>query len=90
MDSKIGTIKAGVPQGSVLGPLLFLLFVNDIAREVSTLGVKVMLFIDDTNVFIPILYYVHMYVCIYKTKLHNKVFTFLAKKLFFTQNFMEL
>ncbi len=52
MTQKIGTIKTGVLSGSVLGPRLFLLYVNDIARAVSILDVKVMLIADDTNVFI--------------------------------------
>ena len=40
-------VRSGVPQGTVLGPLLFLLYVNDIAQEV---GATVRLFADDREV----------------------------------------
>ena len=43
-------ISCGVPQGSVLGPLLFLIYVNDIANH-SPLG-NIRLFADDTNIFV--------------------------------------
>ena len=48
--STITDITCGVPQGSVLGPLLFLLYINDINNVVPSGIVK--LFADDTNVFI--------------------------------------
>ena len=41
-------MKCGVPQGSVLGPLLFLLYVNDICDNVKS---PLTLFPDDTNIF---------------------------------------
>ena len=49
-DSFVTSVSCGVPQGSVLGPLLFLVYVNDIGNAVPSASVK--LFADDTNLFI--------------------------------------
>ena len=47
--STLQTIKCGVPQGSTLGPLLFLLYINDIANTSNKLSFRI--FADDANVF---------------------------------------
>jgi len=49
-NSECGKITCGVPRGSVLGPFLFLSYVNDIGSSLPTTSIK--LFADDTNLFI--------------------------------------
>ena len=47
VDSDKSDIEVGVPQGSCLGPLLFLMYINDLPQAVQ--GSTVSMYADDTS-----------------------------------------
>ena len=49
VKSEILDIRAGVPQGSRLGPLLFLLYMDDITSDIQS---DILIFADDTSLFV--------------------------------------
>ena len=51
IESSWESISSGVPQGSVLGPLLFLIYINDLTDNISA---NIKLFADDSSLFIKV------------------------------------
>ena len=49
VTSELSTLKAGVPQSSIHGPLLFLLYINDIVENINC---SIRFFADDTSLYI--------------------------------------
>ena len=48
ISSNSRKVSSGIPQGSVLGPILFLLYINDISQDIES---HIKLFADDTKIF---------------------------------------
>ena len=49
-QSSVKPVILGVPQGSILAPLLFVLFINDMHRCISN-GTNISLYADDTKIW---------------------------------------
>jgi hypothetical protein len=78
-NSDWGEIRHGAPQGSILGPLLSLLYINDLPEIVND-NAEVVLHADDTSIIITILNPTDF------TNSANKIFQYINK--WFTTNLL--
>ena len=65
-QSDLLDVSCGVPQGSILGPLFFIIYVNDIMTLFKQDGLKILLYADDT-----VLYYSHTDITLLFQSLNN-------------------
>jgi len=52
--SDVSELLSGVIQGSSIGPLMFLIFINELIHVLEKLGIKVKLFADDAKLYLRV------------------------------------